>query len=94
MEDNLISSWRIYEFKLRLILKFAGAGALLCGFAGAVIGAIAGMGTSVLLPGVGLVVAGSLPGAIIFGLTGAFLGSLLGLCIAVVIILKRRGTYP
>jgi hypothetical protein len=79
---------------LRLILKFAATGALLCGFAGMVIGMIAGMGTSVLLPGVGLVVAGSLFLGLVLGLAGALLGSLLGSFIALIIIVTRGRNYP
>jgi hypothetical protein len=78
----------------RLILRFVALGALLCGFVGAVVGAIAGAGTSVLLPGVGLIIAGSLAGAIFIGLAGMVLGSILGLFIAAIIILTRDRTYP
>ncbi len=45
---------------LRLMLISAGSGALVCGFVGALVGAIAATGTSVLLPGVGLIIAGPL----------------------------------
>jgi len=70
------------------------SGALLCGFVGALIGAIAGSGTSILLPGLGLVISGSLALGIVFGLIGMVLGSMLGLLIAAIIILIRRRTYP
>lgn len=79
---------------LRLILVSVASGALLCGFVGALIGAIAATGTSVLLPGIGLIVAGPLVGGIVGGLAGVVLGSTLGLFIAVIIILTRRNTYP
>ena len=72
----------------------AGTGALLCGFVGVLIGAVAGSGTSVLLPGLGLVISGSLVLGIVYGLTGAFLGSVAGLLTAAIIILTRRRTYP
>ncbi len=71
---------------LRLMLVSAASGALFCGF----LGAIAATGTSVLLPGLGLVVAGPLVG----GLIGLVLGSILGLFIATVIIITRRKNYP
>ncbi len=60
------------------------------GFVGAAIGAIAGIGTSVLLPGLGLIIAGPLAA----GLIGALLGSVIGLFVAAIIILTRRKTYP
>ena len=74
----------------RLTLMSAGTGALLCGFIGTLIGAVAGGGTSVLLPGLGLVISGSLLLGIVYGLTGAFTGSLLGLLTAAIIISRRR----
>ena len=78
---------------LRLMLMSVASGALLCGFVGALIGAIAGSGTSILLPGLGIIISGSLALGIAVGLTGAVLGSMLGLLIAAIIILTRR-TYP
>ncbi|MDQ6788554.1 MAG: hypothetical protein M3033_17255 [Acidobacteriota bacterium] len=71
---------------LRLMLVSATSG----GFVGAAIGAIAGIGTSVLLPGLGLIIAGPLAA----GLIGALLGSVIGLFVAAIIILTRRKTYP
>ncbi len=71
---------------LHLMLVSAVSGALLCGF----VGAIAGRGTSILLPGLGLIIAGPLA----LGLIGVILGSMLGLFVAAIIILTRRGTYP
>ena len=70
----------------RLLLVSAAAGGLFFGF----IGAVAATGTSVLLPGLGLVVAGPLVG----GLIGAVFGSVLGLIAAAIVILMRRKTYP
>jgi hypothetical protein len=77
-----------------LILRCVALGALFCGFVGMVIGALLGTGTNVLLPGLGLIVAGSLVLGLVIGLAGAALGSLLGLFVAVIIILTRRNTYP
>ncbi len=79
---------------LRLALTSAAAGGLLCGFAGAAIGAIVGSGTSILLPGLGLIVSGSLALGIVFGLAGVILGSALGLFAAAIIIFSRRRNYP
>ncbi len=78
---------------LRLMLVSAASGALLCGFVGAVIGAVAGRGTSVLLPGLGLVIAGPLAAGFAVGLIGVVLGSMLGLFAAAIIILTRRKSY-
>ena len=79
---------------LRLMLMSVASSALLCGFVGALIGAIAGSGTSVLLPGLGLVISGSLVLGIVYGLTGVVLGSVVGLLIAAIIIFTRRRSYP
>ncbi len=62
------------RFKLLLTL----AGGLLCGFIGMLIGIIAGAGTSILLPGLGLIISGSLVFGAVFGLLGIFLGAVLG----------------
>ena len=63
-------------------LEKAGIGSAIGGTAGAVIGAIAAIGTVVALPGVGLVVAGpllaALTGAGAGGLTGGIIGALVG----------------
>lgn len=71
---------------LRLLLISAAAGGLFCGF----VGAVAARGTSVLLPGLGLIVSGPLAA----GLIGFITGSLLGLFVAGAIILTRGKTYP
>ncbi|WP_221392038.1 hypothetical protein [Dyadobacter sp. NIV53] len=59
----------------------AGIGSAIGGTAGAIIGAIAAIGTVVALPGIGLVVAGpllaALTGAGAGGLTGGIIGALL-----------------
>ncbi len=79
---------------LRLMLVSVASGALVCGFVGALVGAIAGKGTSVLLPGVGLIIAGPLAAGFIIGLIGLVLGSMLGLFVAAIIIFTRDKTYP
>ncbi|MDQ3322868.1 MAG: complement resistance protein TraT [Acidobacteriota bacterium] len=79
---------------LRLMLVSAASGALLCGFVGALIGAVAGRGTSVLLPGLGLIIAGPIAAGVAVGLMGAMLGFALGLSVAAIIIFTRRKNYP
>jgi uncharacterized protein YjbJ (UPF0337 family) len=63
-------------------LEGAGAGAAIGGTAGAILGAIAAIGTNVVLPGLGLVVAGplaaALAGAGAGGATGGLIGALIG----------------
>ncbi|MCY7377383.1 MAG: CsbD family protein [Pyrinomonadaceae bacterium] len=63
-------------------LEGAGAGSAIGGTLGAIIAGIAAIGTSVLLPGVGLIVAGplaaALAGAGAGGLTGGLVGALIG----------------
>ncbi len=63
-------------------LEGAGTGSAIGGTAGAVIGAIAAIGTSVAIPGLGLLVAGplaaALAGAGAGGLTGGLIGALIG----------------
>lgn len=63
-------------------LEGAGAGAAIGGTTGAILGAIAAIGTSVLLPGLGLIVAGplaaALAGAGAGGATGGLIGALVG----------------
>ncbi|MDQ3750989.1 MAG: hypothetical protein M3367_18515 [Acidobacteriota bacterium] len=60
----------------------AGAGAAVGGTVGAIIAAIAAIGTSVLLPGLGLIVAGPLAAALVGagagGITGGLIGALIG----------------
>ena len=58
------------------------------GIVGMLIGAIAGAGTNVLLPGLGLVIAGSLFLGVVCGLIGAFLGFVIG---SLIIALKNSG---
>lgn len=63
-------------------LEGAGTGSAIGGTLGAIIGGIAAIGTSVLLPGLGLIVAGpllaALAGAGAGGLTGGLVGALIG----------------
>jgi uncharacterized protein (TIGR02271 family) len=63
-------------------LEGAGTGSAIGGTAGAIIGAIAALGTNVVLPGLGLVVAGPLAGALVGagagGATGGVVGALVG----------------
>src|SRR4051794_6087749 len=63
-------------------LEGAGVGSAIGGTAGAIIGAIAAIGTTVVLPGLGLLVAGpiaaALAGAGAGGLTGGLVGALVG----------------
>ena len=63
-------------------LEGAGAGAAIGGTTGAILGAIAAIGTSVALPGLGLLVAGPVAGALIGagagGATGGLIGALVG----------------
>ena len=63
-------------------LEGTGAGAAIGGTLGAIIGGIAAIGTNVLLPGLGLVVAGplaaALAGAGAGSLTGGLVGALIG----------------
>jgi uncharacterized protein YjbJ (UPF0337 family) len=63
-------------------LEGAGTGSAIGGTLGAIIAGVAAIGTSVLLPGIGLVVAGplaaALAGAGAGGLTGGLIGALVG----------------
>jgi hypothetical protein len=63
-------------------LEGAGTGSAIGGTLGAIIGGIAAIGTSVLIPGLGLIVAGpiaaALAGAGAGGLTGGLIGALVG----------------
>ena len=63
-------------------LEGAGTGSAIGGTLGAIIGGIAAIGTSVLIPGLGLIVAGpiaaALAGAGAGGLTGGLVGALVG----------------
>ena len=63
-------------------LEGAGAGSMVGGTIGGIIGAIAAIGTSVALPGLGLLIAGPIAGALAGagagGATGGLLGALVG----------------
>lgn len=76
--------------KPRLIMLSAAVGALICGLIVALVMSISAVGTNVLLPGLGLVVAGPLAAAALGALLGGVAGFTLGLVVGVVIILVRR----
>ena len=78
----------------RLVLVLGVSGALLGGFVGTITGMIAGMGTSVLIPGWGLVISGSLFLGIVCGLIGIFSGFLLGLLAAAIMISSQGKNLP
>lgn len=59
-------------------LEGTGAGAAIGGTLGAIIGGIAAIGTNVLLPGLGLVIAGPLAAALAGAGAGGFAGGLVG----------------
>ena len=63
-------------------MEGAGVGSAIGGTLGAIVGGIAAIGTSVLIPGLGLVIAGplaaALAGAGAGGLTGGLVGALVG----------------
>ena len=76
--------------KPRLILLSAAVGALICGIIVALLMGISAIGTSVALPGLGIIVAGPLAAAFLGGLMGGIAGFILGLLVGVVIIVIRR----
>lgn len=85
MSDQTRDSWFTDDDNTELgskALEGAGAGSAIGGTLGAIIGGIAAIGTNVLLPGLGLVVAGpllaALAGAGAGGLTGGLVGALIG----------------
>lgn len=76
--------------KPQLILISAALGALVCGIILALLMGIRAIGTSMALPGLGVIVAGPLAAAIVGALLGAVIGFVLGLLAGVIIILARR----
>lgn len=85
MSDETRDSWFADDDDSELgnkALEGAGAGSAIGGTLGAIIGGIAAIGTNVLIPGLGLVVAGplaaALAGAGAGGLTGGLVGALIG----------------
>ncbi|HEY0658541.1 MAG TPA: CsbD family protein [Pyrinomonadaceae bacterium] len=85
MSDKTRDSWFSDDDNSDLgskAMEGAGAGSAIGGTLGAIIGGIAAIGTSVLIPGLGLVVAGpiaaALAGAGAGGLTGGLVGALIG----------------
>ena len=87
MSDNTRDTWYgdDYEGDTELgnkAMEGAGAGSAIGGTLGAIIGGIAAIGSNVILPGLGLIVAGplaaALAGAGAGGLTGGLVGALIG----------------
>lgn len=85
MSDQTRDSWFAGDDNSALgskAMEGAGTGSAIGGTLGAIIGGIAAIGTNVLLPGLGLVVAGpllaALAGAGAGGLTGGLVGALIG----------------
>jgi uncharacterized protein YjbJ (UPF0337 family) len=85
MSDQTRDSWFADDDNSELgskAMEGAGAGSAIGGTLGAIIGGIAAIGTNVLIPGLGLVVAGpiaaALAGAGAGGLTGGLVGALIG----------------
>jgi len=85
MSDKTRDSWFSDDDDTGLgskAMEGAGAGSAIGGTLGAIIGGIAAIGTSVLIPGLGLIVAGpiaaALAGAGAGGLTGGLVGALIG----------------
>lgn len=85
MSDKTRDTWFDENDKSELgskALEGAGAGSAIGGTLGAIIGGIAAIGTNVILPGLGLIVAGplaaALAGAGAGGLTGGLVGALIG----------------
>lgn len=85
MADNTRDEWFADDPDTELgskAMEGAGAGSAIGGTLGAIIGGIAAIGTSVLIPGLGLIVAGplaaALAGAGAGGLTGGLVGALVG----------------
>jgi len=85
MSDKTRDTWFADHKETELgskALEGAGAGSAIGGTLGAIIGGIAAIGTNVVLPGLGLIVAGplaaALAGAGAGGLTGGLVGALIG----------------
>jgi hypothetical protein len=76
--------------KPRLIFFSAAMATLACGIIVALLMGISAIGTSVALPGLGIVVAGPLAGAFLGGLLGGAAGFILGLLVGIVIIVVRK----
>lgn len=76
--------------KLSAVLRVALEGAALCGVIGAMLAGIAARGTSVALPGLGLIVAGPLVAGVVGGLAGAIIGFVVGLVVGAMLDSARR----
>lgn len=85
-EDTRKKYYRLDDDETELGTKAAegaGAGSAIGGTIGAIVGVIAAIGTSIVIPGLGLVIAGplaaGLAGAGAGGITGGIIGALIGL---------------
>lgn len=74
-------------------LEGTGAGAAIGGTLGAVIGGVAAIGTNIVLPGLGLIVAGPLAAALVGAGAGGFAGGLAGALIGWGIPEERAKVY-
>lgn len=76
----------------RLLLLSAALSALICAIIAALLMGVSAVGTSVALPGAGIIVAGPLVAALLGALMGGAVGFMLGLLAGLVIIVTRRRT--
>ena len=74
-------------------LKGAGTGGIIGGAIGAIVGGVAAIGTNILLPGLGLIVAGPIAAALAGAGAGGFTGGLVGLLIGWGIPEERAKVY-
>lgn len=74
-------------------LEGAGTGGIIGGAIGAIVGGVAAIGTNILLPGLGLIIAGPLAAAIAGAGAGGFTGGLVGLLIGWGIPEERAKVY-
>jgi uncharacterized membrane protein len=74
-------------------LQGAGVGALAGGMLGVTLGALAALGTTIVLPGFGLVIAGPIAAALAGGAAGAATGSLIGALVGYGIPEERAKEY-
>jgi hypothetical protein len=92
VDGRLPVGWRVMMSKLRSVLISAAVGAVACGILLALVMGIMAIGTSVALPGLGIIVAGPLAGGIFGALIGAVGGFVLGLLVGRVITAIRHRT--
>jgi hypothetical protein len=74
-------------------MEGAGAGAAIGGSVGGIVGALVALGSNVVIPGVGLVIAGPLAGALAGAGAGGAAGSLLGALVGAGIPEERAKVY-